>query len=77
MDEKCAKLLTINTYKGLYQFNRLPFGIKVAPGIFQQLVDNMLSDLDFAIAYLDDILIKNESREEHTEHVKKVFLKNE
>ena len=75
VEENCAKLLTINTHKGLYNFNRLPFGIKVAPGIFQQTMDTMLSDLDFAIAYLDDILIKSESREEHAEHVKTVFKK--
>ena len=36
--------------------SRLPFGIKVAPGIFQQIMDTLLSDVDFTIAYLDDIL---------------------
>ncbi|XP_014785731.1 uncharacterized protein K02A2.6-like [Octopus bimaculoides] len=35
VDEECAKVLTINTHKGLYRFKRLPFGVKVAPAIFQ------------------------------------------
>eukprot|EP00106_Octopus_bimaculoides_P020916 XP_014788358.1 PREDICTED: uncharacterized protein K02A2.6-like [Octopus bimaculoides] len=61
VDEECSKLLSINTYKRLYIFNRLPFGIKVAPGIFQQVMDTMLAGSDFAIAYLDSILIKSES----------------
>eukprot|EP00106_Octopus_bimaculoides_P016627 XP_014784069.1 PREDICTED: uncharacterized protein K02A2.6-like [Octopus bimaculoides] len=71
--EECLKLLTINTHKGLYKFSRLPFGIKVAPSIFQQVMDTILADTDFAIAYLDDILIKSEFRDQHDKHVKKVF----
>ena len=57
VDETCAEILTINTHKGLFKFHRLPFGIKVAPAIFQHVMDIMLSGLDFAIAYLDDIYI--------------------
>ena len=53
----------------------MPFGIKVAPGIFQQIIDMLLNDVDFAIAYLDDILMKSESQEEHTKYVKEVFEK--
>lgn len=53
--------------------NRLPFGIKVIPGIFQQIIDTLVNDVDFAIAYVDDILIKSEIREQHAEHVKEVF----
>ena len=36
-------------------------------------MDTFLNDLDFTISYLDDILIKSESRE-HPENVQK-FLK--
>lgn len=49
----------------MFKFNCLSFGIKVAPAIFQQVMDTMLSVLDFAVAYLDDILLKSESLEEH------------
>ena len=54
LKEKYTNILTINT-QNLYKFNRLPFGIKVVPGIFQQIMDAMLNDHDFAEAYLDDI----------------------
>ncbi|XP_036363453.1 uncharacterized protein K02A2.6-like [Octopus sinensis] len=60
-DEECSKFLTVNTPKGLYKYNRLPFGLKVTPAIFQQVVDAMLADCKFAIPYLDDLLIKIES----------------
>ena len=38
-------------------------------------MDNMLAKLDFAMAYLDGIIIKRETSELHRLHVKEVFLK--
>ena len=61
VEEKCAELLTINTHRGLYKSNRLQYGIKVSPTIFQKIMDTMLADLDFATAYLDDILVKSKN----------------
>ena len=55
--EKCAELLTITTHRGPYKISRLQYGIKVAPIIFQKIMDTMLADLDFETAYLDHILI--------------------
>lgn len=73
VDQECSKLLCINTHKGLYKFNRLPFGVKVAPAIFQQTMDMMLSGLDFAVGYLDDVLMNSASKEQHKAHVNQVF----
>lgn len=42
VSEASKKLLTINTHKGLFQFNRLPFGIASAPSIFQKVMDQIL-----------------------------------
>ena len=69
VEEKCAELLTINTYRGLYKINSLQYGIKVAPTIFQKIMATMLADLD------DDILIKSTNREDHAKHVIEVFKK--
>ena len=61
VEENSSKLLCINTHWGLYKFNRLAFGVKVVPAISQQVMDAMIGDLDFASAYLDDILINSKS----------------
>ena len=40
LDEESKKFTTINTHKGLYQYNRLPFGVSSTPGIFQRTMEN-------------------------------------
>lgn len=42
LDEESKKYTTINTNNGLFQYNRLPFGISSAPGIFQRTIENLL-----------------------------------
>ena len=44
----------------------MPFGLANDPGIFQELMSVVLQDLgNFAVAYLDDIIIFSSSVEEH------------
>nr|XP_049464977.1 uncharacterized protein K02A2.6-like [Anopheles coluzzii] len=61
----CRPLLTINTHRGLYHYNRLPPGIKVAPGAFQQIMDKMLAGINGVSAYMDDVIIGGKTQEEH------------
>lgn len=71
--EDSRKLLTINTHKGLYQYNRLPFGIKSAPGIFQQAIDATVADIEGVIAYHDDILMHAKTKQELDDITRTVF----
>ena len=50
---------------GKYQFNRVPFGLAQAPAYFQTLINKVLDNIDFAMGYLDDIIIFSRSEEEH------------
>ncbi|CAH8670750.1 unnamed protein product [Schistosoma haematobium] len=64
VDEDSKELLTINTHRGLYRFNRLPFGVKPAPAIFQQIMDTMVSNIEGVAVYLDDIIVVGSSTQE-------------
>lgn len=57
LDDESQMLVTINTHKGLFKYNRLPFGVTTAPSIFQQVMEHLLQDLKFVTVYLDDILV--------------------
>ena len=57
LDEHSKKLVTVNTHKGLYRYNRLPFGVASAPAIFQRTMDSILQGLDNVVCFIDDILI--------------------
>ena len=54
---------------GLFEFLRMPFGLKNAAQAFQRLMDLVCAGLDFVFAYLDDILIASQTKAEHKEHL--------
>ena len=45
------------------------------PAYFQESMTGILKDINFAIAYLDDIIIFSRTAEKHLSHIKKVFEK--
>ena len=55
----------------------MPFELKNAPATFQRLINDTLREYldDFAITYLDDILIYSDDLEMHRSHVHQVLKK--
>ena len=59
-----------------YEFNAVPFGVAQAPAYFQQLISIVLQDCsNFAMAYLDDIIIFSQNEQEHLKHIEIIFKK--
>lgn len=73
VDEASSKLLTINTHRGLFNFNRLAPGITSAPGHFQQTVETMLAGIDHCSVYFDDICMAGSSAKTLYQTIIKVF----
>ena len=58
---------------GKFEFWKAPFELAQAPAYFQWLINEVLSGLDFAFRYLDDILIYSPNLEIHLKHIEIVL----
>ena len=58
---------------GKFEFNRVPFGLAQAPAYFQRPINEVLTDCNFAMGYLDDIIIFSKTEEEHLQHLEEIF----
>ena len=63
----------ITTPFGLFEFTRMPFGLRNAGQTFQQFMGQVLRGLHFCFVYIDDVLIAGSSEEENKQHLRKVF----
>ena len=73
MSQDSVPKTAIITPFGLWEFLRMPFGLKNAAQAFQRLMDSILRDLPFAFVYLDDILVASQDPSEHADHLRQVF----
>ena len=75
LDKPSIPKMAFNFPFGKYTYVKVPFRLAQAPAYFQELRAEILKDFDFAIAYLDDIIIFSRTAEEHLLHIRKVFEK--
>eukprot|EP00253_Pinus_taeda_P012367 PITA_12367 len=61
--------------EGLFEWLVMPFRLMNAPQTFMNLMDDILQPFtnSFVVVYLDDILIFNQSWEEHLHHIRQVL----
>ncbi|BHF60215.1 hypothetical protein SprV_0100317800 [Sparganum proliferum] len=62
----------VTTPFGVFEFIRMPFGLRNAAQTFQRFIDHVLHGLPFVYAYIDDLLVASRN-EEHKEHLALVF----
>ena len=73
MDDSSKELVTINTHKGLYHYNRIPFGVSSVPVVFQRCMENLFQGCTDVAIYLDDIIITGSTIENHLDNLDKVL----
>jgi len=70
--EDVAKTAVITPF-GLFEFLRMPFGLRNAAQTFQRMMDEVLSGLPWVFVYLDDVLVASRSEDEHEQHLREVL----
>ena len=75
ISEESRKKCAFVTPWGLFQWTRIPFGLRNAPSTFQRFMEEALVDFrdDCCIPYLDDVILFSGSFEDHLLHLRKVL----
>lgn len=73
LSDESKMLTTISTHKGLFCYNRLPFGVSIGPSAFQKIMEIVLQGIPGVICFQDDILVTGRNMKEHIARLEKVF----
>jgi len=60
---------------GLFEYLRMPFGLRNAGQTFQRLMDEILQDVPHVFVYMDDILVASANHEEHVRDLRAVLTR--
>ncbi|MBW0480037.1 hypothetical protein O181_019752 [Austropuccinia psidii MF-1] len=74
----CMQLLRIICHMGIYEYARMPFGIKNAPAYFQRMMDTIYKEEileGWMVVYIDYIAIYSETWEDHVQYIERVLSK--
>ena len=75
LDKPSIPKTAFNSPFGKFEYVKVPSGLEQAPAYFQELMTGISKDFNFAIAYLDDIIIFSKTPQEHLLHIRMVFEK--
>lgn len=73
VEESDIPKTAVTTPFGLFEFTRMPFGLRNAAQTFQRFIDEVLRGLPFVFTYIDDLLIASESTAQHMAHLQAVL----
>ena len=74
LTKEAAEKTAFVTNKGKWIFHSLPFRINIGPSAFSYVLGKVLAQcMEFALSYLDDIMIFSEMWQEHLQHPKELF----
>jgi len=77
MDPEDQEKTAFTTPLGLFEFQRMPFGLCNAPATFQRLMQQCLSGqiTKSLLVYLDDIIVYSPDFTTHLQHLEEVFAR--
>lgn len=73
LNEESKQYSSFTTEFGLFQFTRMPFGLKTAPQTFQRMMRKLFGDRDDVVFFFDDVTIFHNSFVEHIDALAEIF----
>lgn len=70
LSPESQRRLALSTHRGVLLQQRLPFGIKSAPGYFQEIMENLTSDLPGVASFQDDMLVSGKDPKDHLSNLR-------
>ena len=74
--EDVSKIAVITPF-GLFEFKRMPYGLRNAAQTFQRFMDEVCRDLDFVFVFIDDFLVFSTTPGQHRHHLRQPFQRLE
>ena len=74
--EDVAKTAIITPF-GLFEYLRMPFGLRNAGQTFQRMMDSIMSGLTCCFIYLDDVLVASPNHQQHSKDLEAVLQRLE
>ncbi|MBW0496135.1 hypothetical protein O181_035850 [Austropuccinia psidii MF-1] len=65
-------------HMSIYEYTRMPFGIKNAPAHFQRMMDTIFQEevlKGWVVVYIDDIILYSERWEDHVHYIDRLLSK--
>lgn len=73
LTDKASMLTTFATPKSRFRFTRLPFGLSVAPEMYQKKFSEIFADIKGVKTCIDDIIVYAKNKEEHDQILLKLL----
>ncbi|XP_037943333.1 uncharacterized protein K02A2.6-like [Teleopsis dalmanni] len=73
LDDEAKNVLVVNTPLGLFQYQRLPFGIASTPVLFQKYLEQLIHGTEGCGNYIDDIIIAAETVDIHLKRLEEIL----
>ncbi|MBW0506025.1 hypothetical protein O181_045740 [Austropuccinia psidii MF-1] len=76
VESNFLKLFRIIFHTGIYEYTRMPLGIKNAPAYFERMMDTIFQEeiLErWMVVYIEDIIIYPERWEDHVQYIDRVL----
>ena len=73
VEEEDIPKTAICTPFGMFEFLKMPFGLRNSGNTFQRFMDTITRDLHFVFAYIDDLLVASNTEQEHEQQLRTLF----